>query len=96
MEIVTSTIKGQIVIPASIGKKFNIVKGTRVRVYEDGERILVEPVNEDPVASGRGMLKTGGKVLQALIADRSKEARPGIQKTGRNSGSSRNCGKRQR
>ena len=75
MEIVTSTIKGQIVIPASIRKKFNIVKGTRVRVYEDGERIIVEPMRDDPVASGKGMLKTGGKVLKTLIADRSEEAK---------------------
>ena len=74
MEIVTSTIKGKIAIPASIRKKFNIVKGTRVLVHEDGERIFVEPMHEDPVASARGILKTRGKVLKALIADRSEEA----------------------
>ena len=74
MPIVTSTIKGQIVIPAPIRKKFNIKRGTRVNVYEDGNRIIVEPCPEDPIEQGRGMLKTKGRILRALIADREKEA----------------------
>jgi AbrB family looped-hinge helix DNA binding protein len=74
MNIVTSTIKGQIVIPAPLRKKFNIKKGTRIRVYEDDRRIIVEPIHDDPVVTGRGMLKTKGEVLQALIADREEEA----------------------
>jgi AbrB family looped-hinge helix DNA binding protein len=74
MVVVTSTVKGQIVIPAPIRKKFKIDKGTRLYVYEDGGRIIVEPIHHDPVAAGKGMLKTGGKVLEALIADREKES----------------------
>ena len=74
MEVVTSTIKGQIVIPAPLRKKFKIKKGTRVCVYDDGKRIIVEPLYDDPVLSGRGMLRTHGKVLEALVSDRKKEA----------------------
>lgn len=74
MEIVTSTVKGQIVIPASIRKKFNIDKGTRIYVYDDGKRIIAEPIHDDPVVSGKGMLKTHGKALKSLIADRKKES----------------------
>jgi AbrB family looped-hinge helix DNA binding protein len=72
--IVTSTVKGQIVIPADIRGKFNIRKGTRVNVYEDGNKIIVEPLTDDPIAEGRGMLKPRGRVLRALMADRQKEA----------------------
>ena len=74
MSIVTSTIKGQIVIPAEIRARFEIKKGTRVNVYDDGDRIIVEPIADDPIKNGRGMLKTKGKILRALAADRKKEA----------------------
>jgi AbrB family looped-hinge helix DNA binding protein len=75
MAVVTSTVKGQIVIPAEIRKKLNINKGTRVTVYQEGDRIVVEPLSDDPVSQGRGMLRTRGKVLKALIEDRRKEAK---------------------
>ena len=74
MPIVTSTIKGQIVIPAKIRAKFKIRKGTQVNVYVDGNRIIVEPLTHDPVEEGWGMLKTRGKILKALVEDRQKEA----------------------
>ena len=74
MAVVTSTIKGQIVIPAPLRKKFKIVNGTRVRVYDNGQNIIVEPLYDDPVSAGKGMLKTKGRVLKALISDRKKES----------------------
>ncbi len=74
MPIVTSTIKGQIVIPARIRARFNIKKGTQINVYEDGNRIIVEPLAKDSIEKGRGMLKTKGKILRALVEDRKKEA----------------------
>ena len=74
MPIVTSTIKGQIVIPAEIRTRFKIKKGTQVNVYDDGKRIIVEPLADDPIEEGRGMLKTRGKILRALVEDRKKEA----------------------
>jgi len=74
MSIVTSTIKGQIVIPAKIRARFKIKKGTQVNVYDDGKRIIVEPIADDPIEEGRGMLKTRGKILRALVEDRKKEA----------------------
>jgi AbrB family looped-hinge helix DNA binding protein len=74
MAVVTSTIKGQIVIPAPLRKKFKIVNGTRVQVYDDGKHIIVEPLYDDPVSMGKGMLKTKGRALKALISDRKKES----------------------
>ena len=74
MPIVTSTIKGQIVIPAAIRARFKIKKGTQVNVYDDGNRIIVEPLADDLIKKGRGMLKTRGKILRALVEDRKKEA----------------------
>ena len=74
MPIVTSTIKGQIVIPAAIRAKFKIKKGTQINIYDDGNRIIVEPLADDLIEQGRGMLKTRGKILRALAEDRKKEA----------------------
>ena len=74
MPIVTSTIKGQIVIPAEIRARFKIKKDTKINVYDDGKRIIVEPIPDDPIQKGRGMLKTKGKILRALVEDRKKEA----------------------
>ena len=75
MAVVTSTVKGQIVIPADIRKKFNIKRGSRVNVYDEGNKIIVEPLLNDPIQEGRGMLKTQGRILKALVADRKKEAK---------------------
>lgn len=74
MAIVTSTVKGQIVIPADIRKKFNIKRGSRVNVYYEGDKIIIEPLPDDPIQEGRGILKTRGRILKALIADRKREA----------------------
>ena len=74
MPVVTSTIKGQIVIPAEIRARFKIKKGTRVNVYDEGNRIIVEPLSSDPIKEGRGMLTTGGRILNSLKEDRKKEA----------------------
>ena len=74
MPVVTSTIKGQIVIPAKIRARFKIKKGTLVNVYDEGNRIIIEPLSNDPIKEGRGMLKTGGKILKSLKDDRKKEA----------------------
>lgn len=74
MAIVTSTVKGQIVIPADLRKKFGIVRGTPVNVYEQDNKIIVEPLHRDPIQEGKGILKTNGRVLRRLKADRKEEA----------------------
>ena len=41
MDRVTVTVKGQVVIPAKLRRKFGIKKGTQVYVYErDGESAI--------------------------------------------------------
>ncbi|MCP4371606.1 MAG: AbrB/MazE/SpoVT family DNA-binding domain-containing protein [Deltaproteobacteria bacterium] len=75
MTIVTSTIKGQIVIPADIRRKYGIEKGTRLKVYDQKNKIIVKPLKRDPVQEGRGMLKTKGRILKALVKDRKREAK---------------------
>jgi len=61
MTIVKSTVKGHIVIPTDIRRKYGIEKGTRFRVYEQKNKIIVEPLKRDSVQEGGGMLKTKGR-----------------------------------
>ena len=75
MPVVTPTIKGQIVIPAVLRKKFGIVKGTPINIYEYDNKIILEPIHKDPITSGKGILKTKGRVKKRLIADRKEEAK---------------------
>ena len=75
MEVVKSTVKGQILIPATLRKKYRIERGTTLRIYEENDRIIVEPLIQDPVVEGRGILKTQGRILKALLKERQEEAK---------------------
>ena len=52
MTVVTPTIKGQIVIPAVLRKKFGIVKGTPINIYDQNDKIILEPIHDDPIQQG--------------------------------------------
>jgi AbrB family looped-hinge helix DNA binding protein len=73
MSVTTLTMKGQVVIPAPLRKKLKLQQGSRLHVEEQNGRIIMEPLPDDLVASGRGLLKSKGKVLKALRRDRADE-----------------------
>lgn len=75
MTIVKSTVKGQILIPAPLRKKYSIGKGTMLRIVDSGKHIIVEPLQPDVIEEGRGLLKSQGRVLKSLIRDRKAEAK---------------------
>ena len=52
MPVVKATVKGQILIPAEIRKKLKIGRGTKLNIYDDGDKIIVEPLKDDPVKTG--------------------------------------------
>jgi AbrB family looped-hinge helix DNA binding protein len=69
-----ATVKGQIVIPASMRKKLMIKEGTRIQLELDEEhnRIILTPVTREYIHSLRGSLKGKG-ALKILEAERRKE-----------------------
>jgi AbrB family looped-hinge helix DNA binding protein len=78
MTISKATIKGQVIIPAELRKKFNIKKGTRVAIMEgEGRVILIKPLPDDPIEASRGMLKGKTSLTKALLKDRQEEAKRG-------------------
>ena len=69
-----ATVKGQIVIPASVRRKLGIKQGTRIQIELDEEkrRIILTPITREYIHSLRGSLKGTG-VLKALMEDRARE-----------------------
>jgi AbrB family looped-hinge helix DNA binding protein len=73
METSVVTVKGQIVIPARIRRKFGIKKGTRVAFVEQQGKLMLEPLNKDYFANLAGALGTKGKLLRSLMESKKKE-----------------------
>ena len=68
------TVKGQIVIPAKIRRKFGIEQGTRMQVDidEEAHRIILTPVTRGYIQNLRGKYKGKG-LLAALAAEKKRE-----------------------
>ncbi len=67
------TVKGQVVIPASIRKRLNIKKGTRFCVVESEGKIIFQPMTKDYFRRVAGMLKTNGALTRDLLDERKAE-----------------------
>ena len=67
-----ATIKGQIVIPASLRRKYNIKNGTKIIVTDAGDSIVLKPVTEQYLKNLQGSLKGKGG-LKTLMDERRKD-----------------------
>jgi AbrB family looped-hinge helix DNA binding protein len=67
------TVKGQIVIPAFLRRKYGITPGTKIQISDDGERIILKPVTDEFYGKLRGSLK-GKTALKILMDDRAAES----------------------
>jgi AbrB family looped-hinge helix DNA binding protein len=47
------TVKGQIVIPASLRCKYGIKAGSKIQIYDENDRIILKPITD--VSSGSKM-----------------------------------------
>lgn len=74
MSTTTATVKGQVTIPRWLREKLHIRQGTRLTVEEKNGRIIMEPLPDDLLCAGRGMLKSKGRALKLLLAEREVEA----------------------
>ena len=73
MESVKVLNRGQIVIPASIRKKYAIKPGNRIQMFEYGRLIYILPHADDPVSEARGCLPAQPSLSEELLADRKRE-----------------------
>lgn len=64
--------KGQIVIPATLRRKYGIKKGTRIIVSDTGDAIVLKPMTEQHLRNLQGSLKGKGG-LKVLLDEHRKE-----------------------
>ena len=75
MYIAQATLKGQVLIPVTLRRKYHIRKGSRLAVLDHNGEIVLKPMPEDPIARGHGFLKKQAGALKMLLSERKKEAR---------------------
>ena len=73
MEKAVVTVKGQIVIPSKLRRRFGIKKGTQVSLYEKDGEIVIKPITDEYIRSMAGITGTKGKLLKALKEEKAKE-----------------------
>ena len=67
-----ATVKGQIVIPAALRRKYGIKNGTKIIVTDNGDSIGLKPVTEEYLRNLQGSLKGKG-ALKVFAEERAKE-----------------------
>jgi len=67
-----ATVKGQIVIPVELRRKYGIVEGTKIIVVDTGDEIVLRPITRERIKKLRGSLKGTG-ALQVLMEERQKD-----------------------
>jgi AbrB family looped-hinge helix DNA binding protein len=73
MDKAVVTVKGQVVIPSRLRRKFNIRKGTQVYLYERDNEIVMKPITDEYIQRMAGMTGTKGKLLKALKDEKTRE-----------------------
>ena len=75
MAIVTTSAKGQVVIPAAIRRKIGLSPGQKVDVMVQGGDVVIRPLPRDPVEALHGKYKQGDSLTEALMRERGLERR---------------------
>ena len=72
--VTTTTVKGQIVIPAAVRRSMGITKGTPIEIIMDAEqgRIILVPITREFVGRLRGKFK-GKNLLGELKRERARD-----------------------
>ncbi len=69
---VYATVKGQIVIPAELRRKYGIKEGTKIVVTDTENGINLRPITEQYIRELQGSLKGTG-LIAALLEERAKD-----------------------
>ena len=73
MSVVTTSSRGQIVIPRDVRKQLQIGPGKKVLIRAEGDRAILFPLPDDPVDHFCGIFQKGTSLTEALLAERGKE-----------------------
>lgn len=75
MPIVTTSPKGQVVIPQKERERLGFKPGGKVLVKAAADHIEIYPLPEDPVAYFCGIFREGSSLTKALLKERKEERR---------------------
>lgn len=67
-----ASVKGQIVIPISLSRKYGIKAGTQVALIDTGESIVLKPVTEESLRRLQDKLRGKG-TLRSLMRKRRRD-----------------------
>jgi AbrB family looped-hinge helix DNA binding protein len=73
METAVITSKGQIVIPVKIRRKYGMKNGIKVAFIEQGDKVMIQPLDKEYFNKLAGILDEKGKMLKSLMEDKKKE-----------------------
>lgn len=73
METTVVTVKGQIVIPSRIRRRYGIKEGTRVCLIERNGEIILKPITTEYFNKMAGILGKEAKLLEALRKEKERE-----------------------
>ena len=70
----TATVKGQIVIPSKLRRKYEITEGTRIQIEDDEKNgvIILKPITRAHVHKLCGKYRGLG-LMKALMAEKKRE-----------------------
>ena len=73
METSVVTVKGQIVVPVKLRRRFGIKRGTKIAFIEQDGRLYMQPLDRNYFEGLAGVLGTEGKLLKSLTDEKRKE-----------------------
>ena len=66
------TVKGQIVIPIELRRKYKITEKTKIIIEDNGNEIILRPITDQYLRKLQGSLKGSG-ALDVLMDERQKD-----------------------
>ncbi len=73
MAVVTTSSRGQIVIPKAIRERLQIVPGKKLLIKAEGDHLIIKPLPDDPVEHFCGFFAGGSSLTKALLRERRRE-----------------------
>jgi len=73
MDASVVTIKGQVVIPSKLRRKYGIKSGTLIHFYEKEGEIRMAPLTHAVIDANFGFLRSKGRFREALFEEKKWE-----------------------
>jgi AbrB family looped-hinge helix DNA binding protein len=73
METSIMTSKGQILVPKRLRRKMNMKPGSRIAFIEQGDDLLIQPLDKSYFEKFAGILSGKGDLIKELMKEKARE-----------------------